>query len=345
MNIEGYFFKGFIRRINMDQNAKIVFIHSGDNWYLPYVLHQAKHVSPDSEVVLLGQLSNSTSIQNVTLEKLREPNSIKEFNKIYVHMSTNPKDFELFCFTRWHYLLEYMHLSKTRSIFYFDSDVLLYSPIKDIAEIYGRQISACAYLIIKQDVSSMRWSATAHASYWTLDFLEKFCNFTRECFCQDKYLNMLKQKWAWHVTNDKPGGICDMTVLFLFWLENSGNIANLAINYNNNVFDDNINSSANYEENEYLMHRRWKKIKFINKEPMLIKADNKKNLVRAHALHFQGTAKRYIPLYCSEEKFKNRLFYLLNHINSSCIQQRLIVNIRNFVPAPLRRWLKKFIYR
>ena len=41
--------------MNMNKNAKIIFIHQGDSWYLSYALYQARAASQNFEVVLLGE--------------------------------------------------------------------------------------------------------------------------------------------------------------------------------------------------------------------------------------------------------------------------------------------------
>jgi len=80
----------------MWENTKIVFIHNGNSWYLPYALNQARSANGNSDVVLIGNCDAHAKVQLVPLESLRDRRS-DAFRSHYQHRSPNGEEFELFC--------------------------------------------------------------------------------------------------------------------------------------------------------------------------------------------------------------------------------------------------------
>lgn len=210
----------------MSRDIPVVFIHNGASWYLPYALCQAATVSPQNKVVLIGDSATVQGISHVPVGQFSDTAWTKEFLSRYIHMSPNPKEFEQFCFLRWHYLLEYMRRHDVEAAFYFDSDVLLYTSVEDIMRIYGPM--ECGFLVLEQDFNQLGWWASAHMSFWTRKSLEQFCGFILDCFRPGEDLDLLKCKWNWHVQNRAFGGISDMTALYLFWYRHQKEVVNLA---------------------------------------------------------------------------------------------------------------------
>jgi hypothetical protein len=289
----------------MWEKTKIVLIHNGNSWYLPYTLNQAKSMNGNFDVVLLGNCDPSEKVKLVRLESLRDRNS-DTFRSHYQHMSTNGYEFELFCWLRWFYLLQYMRREHIQSVCYLDSDVLLCSSLDEVSRNYSDTMSDCAFLIPRQDHNSVVGFASGHISFWTIDLLEEFCAFCLNTFCQREYQEVYKQKWNRHLANQQPGGVCDMTTLYLFWRERKARITNLAVNHNKNVFDLAISSGCNYYEDEYVTRSAKKEITFIGRHPYLRRNDETRSPVRVHALHFQGATKEYIPCYYTGRNFKGK---------------------------------------
>lgn len=251
---------------------------------------------------MIGE-SQYENILGVPLRELEGCAEAGEFKKAYLHMSHNPEWYELICFLRWFYLLEYMRLGKVESVFYLDSDVLLYTSMQELARESvamgnGAVRGACLFC------QSNR--ATAGISYWTREGLEDFCQMLLNCYRQKKYLNVLKNYWKPFVETGAPGGVCDMTPLSLFYSPNTDRLADLT-KVGGGVFDCGINVSSNYVENEYVMHRGMKKVVFDGKVPMLVKNDGYNTLEKAHALHFQGEAKGHMPMYYTGLSFKKKM--------------------------------------
>lgn len=287
--------------------TEIVFIHRGKSWYLPYAVYQAKRSCPASGITLLSDCINLTGINNVHFKNITNPDLLN-FEKNFVYMSSNPRDFELFCWLRWFYLREYMHKNHLQSVLYLDSDVLIYSSIEDIMATFLPEKSYCALSISQQRYDSLRWSASGHVSYWTPASINDFCEFSLSSFTDDNMLDLYKDKWRMHLTESKPGGICDMTTLYLFWHKYKERIHNLLTVNNGTVFDDNINESANYRDDEFETVAGRKKLVFHRGYPHFTLNDGVRGPIRAHALHFQGEAKDAIPAFYTGNNFRGRRY-------------------------------------
>ncbi|MDN5214293.1 hypothetical protein QQ020_19600 [Fulvivirgaceae bacterium BMA12] len=300
----------------MNQNTQIVFIHRGYSRYLPYAIYQAKSASPNTDIVFIGNKLNFKGIKVEHLDNLYS-DEIEEFKAHYAHMSTNSEKFELFCWLRWFHLLNYMRKNKVQSVLHLDSDVMLYSSIEDIKKAYADVPLECALSIPKQDSSSFKWTASGHISFWTIDALEDFCKMILDSYQKKDYLNLYRQKWHWHVAENKPGGICDMTTLYLFWQANTSRVVSLSRSHKGNVFDDNINAASNSEIDQYVTELGRKKVKFVKKRPFFFKEDRKEELDRVHALHLQGDAKSQMKRYYKGKFFPGKAYSDVTYIYGS----------------------------
>jgi hypothetical protein len=291
----------------MEQDTKIVFIHKGNKWYLPYALYQAKNASPNSDIVLLGDSFKYKEIQGIHLDNLQGRDLI-QFKNDYCHMSTNTEQFELFCWQRWFYLFNYMQKYRVHSVLHLDSDVLLYSSISDIKQAYSDVTWECGFSVPTQNKNPFEWAASGHISYWTIDSLGDFCRLIVESFQNHEYLELYSKIWNWHLTQKKPGGVSDMTALYLFWEANTNRIINMAKSNRANTFDHNINMASNHWTDQYVTEFGIKKIKFINRQPFILRDSEGEQLDRVHALHFQGGAKKYIRQFYTGKYFRGKAY-------------------------------------
>ena len=108
----------------------IIFVHTGNSNIISYALNQARKFNPDSEIILLGDESNSW-VQKHGFRHFNVSDyygMAEKFNDVYVHMSPNPIGYERFCFQRWMVIKEFLDSCEEIDRFvYLDTDVLLYS--------------------------------------------------------------------------------------------------------------------------------------------------------------------------------------------------------------------------
>ena len=238
---------------------KTFFFHAG---YQPYLKSTIEHASRNNDVVLIGDdsnkhLQNLSGVQHVHIKNYYQ--DIEKFLKLYRHMHTGGQRFEEWCFIRWLAVRNVAREMNCSSLFYGDSDNLIFS---NLSEVYSAIGSPELALAIPKRQPYFRQSATGEVSYWSLDMLEKFCNYLIQMYDDPFEFRKLLEKWNYHKSNNLPGGVCDMT-----------------------AYDD-----------EYRFSNGVKEIEFIDDKPYgyNLKHDKK---VRLHNLQFQGNSKILIDKY------------------------------------------------
>lgn len=188
------------------------------------------------------------------------------FTSVYEHMSTNSKEFEIICIKRWFILRNFMNQQNIDVCYYSDSDVMIYD---DLNLVYNQYKEYDASYTYPKNQDNYRWVASACCSYWKKQALNKFCDFIIESYTTGKKA-ALTEKWQYHLTNNVAGGICDMTLLYLFTKEI--NFFSLSQVKGDISFDHNKCNAENYLENEYALEQKigspiQKKITWLNNQP------------------------------------------------------------------------------
>jgi hypothetical protein len=288
-----------MRKINKGgfnrQKIPIIFIHYGMPNFLNTTIRQAFYTNTHSNIILLGDKENnvlSSKCNHIYFEHYNK--NIKYLKEVYQHKSTNSYEFEFFCIKRWFVLLEYMKESKIDWLFYLDSDVLVYNSIQSFFEenICKKDIEA-AFCIPMQEYEQLRWAASAHTAFISKDFLEKLCDFILNIYANN--FSVLEPKIHYHKRNNIAGGICDMTLLYLYYYGNANKIMNLLIPAGGKVFDHNFNSASNYFPKEFVQAGEYKEVFFKNNKPNAFNSSG--NRIVFKSLHFQGSAKKDIQKY------------------------------------------------
>ena len=108
----------------------VVMIHKGNDPYLEYSIGQA---TKNNKVIFIGDTppcANYYAFKFVNINSL-DLDRYNAFGEIYVHLNTTPPDYELFCYRRWFLLLAMMKAKNLETVFYIDSDVMLFPNIND----------------------------------------------------------------------------------------------------------------------------------------------------------------------------------------------------------------------
>ena len=207
-------------------------------------------------------------------------------------MSTNTFNFELSCFKRY-FLLDYY--SKVFDINYFwlsDSDLLIVSNLKYLSQCLHEQ-SYLAALSWQPKDTPYNWAYSPHLSFWTNDAISSFTNFLIDFY--DNIPSEIFDMWNYFKTNQTGGGICDMTLLYV-WAQNKL-IYNLAKAHLDGfpLHDHNMNSPINYMNDQFKMNPFFK-IKNLTNDCSKIYFHDviSRTFYQAGSLHFQGSAKIFI---------------------------------------------------
>ena len=263
----------------------VVFIHMGNQDYLKTAIDQAKR--RNHGVVLIGDDSNADfAPSHAHWDDLWH----HQFANVYQHMTFNHQEFTLRGMERWYALMGWMEKNGQGAAWHFDTDVMVYCDLEHIS--YGESIAA---LQIPRKSLPAGVSASGHASYWTLDALRGFCDFMHRTYTSERGLSTLQVKWAWHMLTRTPGGICDMTLLYLWSL--GKDVVNNAKVIDGATFEHNINGAGNLIKDEYRMHEGIKEISWEGTEYPHGWHEHRQEWVRFNAIHFQGKSKRLMEEY------------------------------------------------
>lgn len=264
----------------------IIFIHFGNCYYLKDALSITKK---NNKLIYLITDMN-VNIEGVNVINFKDYyEGVEDFLKIYKHMSTNSSEVEFICIARWKIMLNFMKKNNYENAIYLDTDVVAFENLSENLKerIEKNKIGySCP-----DNQPEFRWSCSAHTSFFNVRKLEKLWTFFLKHYSEVPYLKILKQKHAHHIKNNIPGGVCDMTLLYLFSKENK--IDSITSVVNGETFDHNINSSENLFNGEYDMAQTQygfiKKIDIIENKPFCHNKTLNKH-IKFNTLHFQGAS-------------------------------------------------------
>lgn len=254
--------------------------------YLKFALESAAKFN--KTVVLIGDKTNEDLWINHWDTTIVEFDKYEKFLKYYTQMTRFSKDYENGYWKRMFMVEKWMKESGYKEVFLLDSDVMTFANYsKEIAAILSNNYMVA--LSAPEDQSNFRWANSCHCSYWTLAALEDFTNFCIEAYINKNIRDKIDAKWQWHLDNNKPGGVSEMTLLYL-WSQVNSQVANTAKVINDMAIDHAIKLSNNYFKNEYKMKFGVKKLIFKDGIPYGYNQILNKE-IKFLCLHCQGNAK------------------------------------------------------
>lgn len=286
------------------QNLPVIFIHNGKQGYLKDTVRLAQKYNEN--VILLGDTSNAYICKKwVDASKLLDT-KFDIFKDLYIHLSPNSYQYELFCFHRYFLLETYMEQEEIKECVMLDSDVCTFVNYSMIGLEQYDIAASCMYYR-----DETKWMAVPHVTYWRIEELHDFTNYLIAQYRDDS--KKLTDKYEALLRNKASYGISDMSLLYLWITGKERRFRNLAIAENGCAFDVFLNTSVNCDGNSFQMTHGIKRIVFHDKIPYFITEDNVE--VRAYVIHAQGDRKKYIHmiasghyntvgLYCSELIFR-----------------------------------------
>lgn len=258
----------------------VIFIHTGDPYYLDFSVNQAHLSNPNNSIYLVTDKNTAKYdfVNYVDIESLME--EANKFEKTYIHMSTNSYQAELFCFQRWFVLKEFCRQYKFQNFLYLDSDVMLFA---NVNKLFPRYNNYQFTITNKQGPQCCYFSS--------INYLNYFCDFIVKMYNDDLYKGRFEKKHKHHIEKNLPGGVCDMTAFLEYQIDYPNAAKDLSVIENGEVFDDNFNVSDGF-----VMDKIGKKIQMKNNFPYG-KLISNNSQIKFNNLHFQGPAKKYIYKY------------------------------------------------
>ncbi len=279
---------------------------------MEYTLRQAKYTNPESEIILIGDETNN-KFPFVTHVNMKDYfKSADDFAKIYKHYSTNPYNYELFCFQRWFVLKEFLENKKYEIIMVSDSDVMHYSNIANIYNTFYTKYDFCALYPFSMNIVNIA------ICYLKTSRIHEFTTFITLSFYDNNFHDRMKYKWLQEIKKNKVGAISDMTLITDFIHINCNNIKLASLNevIRDSVFDNNINESSCFYLSEYKFVKGRKFLKWVNGIPYgFNNLENK--FIKFNCLHLQGPAKYLTASFYTGTNFKKKInfdvkFLILN---------------------------------
>lgn len=285
-----------------------IFCHIGNQEYLRCAIDSA--VVSGNDVILLGDNTNKLLCPKWVDQTQLDLSIYTEFVKVYKHLSTNSIEFELRCFKRFFLIKSFMECMHINACFMVDSDVLLFQNLNKLP-LYDN-----INLVISRRIEQPKygWTVSPHIFYCTLNVLNEFIDFL---FYEYTYnVKQLIEKYDYYKNNKKNGGVCDMTLLYL-WCLNRNDYLNLCT-IENPVFDLSVQSVNQFSDKIFIKDNilKMKKILSVNDEYKFCLNDG--TLVKAAAIHFQGTAKSVMPDYWNKRSYPTMIVHrYLNYMSKS----------------------------
>ena len=276
----------------------IVIVHRGRQGYVKACIKKAKLHNSNSEIILVGDASNSDLTPyhfNIDCKQSPIVKDVMSFRKIYAHNSGLSSRFERFCIERWLLVRNLMHHLNIDKCCAIDSDVLIFSDVEQAA----REVPECA-------MSFGRWDNKMLLPHFNLiqdrKALESFCSFTMKLY-EDK------ARLA-HVAaiNSASGGrpwVCDM-LLFWLWSEKNPHFK-LAI-YDEqpsaySYFDPSIGRTRGFTPSRFYfgITKKWKKLSF-QEGKAYAHCTNRDQLLEMKFVHYHGIFKGLMARHALDKK-------------------------------------------
>lgn len=258
----------------------------------------------NEKVILFGDRSmhpysnNWVDISNFTSEKW------SAFLNVFENFSTFPDEWAKGVFKRFFIFEEYMKRKGISKCVILDSDVLVWCDFQKLEFIKEKDVA----LEIAGDQrmrtlpfeNEYRWVACAGVAVMTLAALSDFTDFVIDTY--SNYKQLLLEKWNVHVEYRQAGGVCEMSLLYLWLKERSeeyevlnlgcmvnGILPNMVVNGDGKDWG----SDRSYEVMESKGMRECIKVKFIEGMPYVCEIGNPVP-VKVLSLHFGGKSKIFM---------------------------------------------------
>lgn len=265
--------------------------------YVSYCIKQAEKYN--SDVFLFGDEHNKSYADNWLKASDYLDEKWDRFLSVFSNYSDYPDTWAKGIFKRFFIFENYMRQREIHGCIVLDSDVLVFLDFAKSGIFHG--VDVAMEIPKNQDFdflehgNGLRMVACAGIAYFTFEALKNFTDYCIEEYAKG-FEAAFKDKITVHKDYHLPGGICEMTLLYL-WQKNREDVfqfRNLLLPYRNMICDNGMQESGLYEENQVRMYR-WLGIKKFYVQGGFCRFTGTDNsLITAYAMHFGGWSKIYI---------------------------------------------------
>lgn len=279
--------------------------------YLKYCIQQAEKYG--NEVYLFGDNANKTWASNWIDVKSINSNKWENFLIFFENFSTYPDAWAKGIFHRFFIFEEYAKKHSINSFFVLDSDILVYDNLESVYD--WETIDFAAIMPYSNQLGNeidneLRWTINAGVSFWSISAISSFTSFCVDVY--EKHKDILMPKWEFHKKYSYPGGIGEMSLLYL-WNNNNQKLKFLNLccnNFKGGIFNSDINGSENYKKKEFKCSTilGTKKLQKRNEEIYMTTLSGER--IKVYNLHFGGDAKMLMKDYFENGRLKPKTYII-----------------------------------
>lgn len=191
----------------------VIIHHEGNQEYLKTCL---KHNAKYNHVILLGDKSNYDTAKELGVEwvdctELKKCQRLMNLNDVLVNYSFYPDRWVHQFYGRLVYIEEYLRTQSIEKFVLFDSDIIGFTDVNSLPSLIEYDAGFCT---CEQKYEELRWVSNIGISFFSRDALTDFIDFIIDTYKNNKEL--LLKKWNYHQRNNIPGGVCEMSLAYLW---------------------------------------------------------------------------------------------------------------------------------
>jgi len=273
----------------------VVIVHVKDAKYLELNL---KISSRNNKIILIGDktLKKYDDIENVDFFDIEGYKNfvvnIEDLKIYFDNFSSKSYEFEWFCFARYFVILNFMSKHKLKTVFHCDSDNVLLQNINNYS--FLEEVA----LMIPDNSNRLRMTAMTANSKLNFEFFVSFLELYKEIYVTKNKFNLISEKIKYHKKYG-GGGITDMTLAYLLYVDNEVKVQNLLIPQRISgelfTFNESINSPEGLDsKKQFKMSTKKIQKLYFSKEKIQVYDNFNKFYLNLFNIHFQGTSKKYI---------------------------------------------------
>lgn len=286
-------------------NLPIVIHHEcGDPSAHTYLLDCLRQTAKyNDHTVLLGSRNWEAllpeGVEFVDAQTLSNPR-LQAFERVYVDLAPYYPNSLIF-FRRLFLMEVFLRQRGLTEMILLDSDILVYRNLSDFPKFRDCDFACCIdqdQHFSPEDTQGLRWFANCGISYWTLGALDDFLDFLQDSY--ENHLDRLKVKYDYHVAHDIPGGVTEMSLLYLWVMDRPRmRFYNMSVPEDGYAFNNTIWSDVNYSPKEFQVSAltRLKKFTIPRDGTLPIFYLQSGGTVRFYNIHFVGSAKNLMHDY------------------------------------------------
>ena len=287
--------------IHHESNAKPQTGGKKNQEYLRFCIDQA--CKYNQKVVLIGDEANRTWCSEWYHVDEFKNQKLEKFCRVFKNWSSYPYAWSLSIYKRFFLFEEYLKRNGYDECVVLDSDILVYLNFADYEPFLGcdaaMEIPQSNSMEALKIPNEFRWAANVGLSYFKLSALSDFLDYCIDIF-ENHMDDVLLPKWEIHQKYNVPGGICEMTLFYLWQKDRSEKKEKVILNLlkpdrDGCVFSGPISGEENYLRGECKVSKitTIKKIVYRDGIPCFVKKDSKEFLT-TYSLHFIGADKIYM---------------------------------------------------